>query len=220
MQTDPRVIQVTGRGVLRLTPDTTRLTITLRGTCPEYEQAIAASARDTQGRKELIAGLGFARDSLRTLSFDVTTEDESIRDPNGDYRQQLVGYQFTHATRLEFPRDNGLLGRLLYALGHGEAAPELVISYTVRDREGAKNRLLGQAVADARAKAEVLARAAGVPLSELLRIDYTRGEPDLEVRPMARPLRAMASAAPGYHIDIQPDDIEVSDTVTVVWAMG
>ena len=156
MQTDPRVIQVTGRGVLRLTPDTTRLTITLRGTCPEYEQAIAASARDTQGLKELIAGLGFARDSLRTLSFDVTTEYESIRDPNGDYRQRLVGYQFTHATKLEFPRDNGLLGRLLYALGHGEAAPELVISYTVRDREGAKNRLLGQAVADARARAEVL----------------------------------------------------------------
>ena len=75
-------------------------------------------------------------------------------------------------------------------------------------------------MADARAKAEVLAQAAGVPLSELLRIDYTRGEPDLEVRPMARPLRAKASAAPGYHIDIQPDDIEVSDTVTVVWAMG
>ena len=158
MQTDLRVIQVTGRGVLRLTPDTTRLTITLRGTCPEYEQAIAASARDTQGLKELIAGLGFARDSLRTLSFDVTTEYKSIRDPNGDYRQRLVGYQFTHATKLEFPRDHGLLGRLLYALGHGEAAPELVISYTVRDREGAKNRLLAQAVADARAKAEVLAR--------------------------------------------------------------
>lgn len=85
-----------------------------------------------------------------------------------------------------------------------------------------KNTLLGKAVADAKEKAAVLTQAAGSTLKDIQTIDYSWGEIDFEVQPINRNLMMAeclsAPCSPGrYDIDIEPDDIEVSDNVTVVW---
>ena len=131
--------------------------------------------------------------------------------------------RFNHCLKLEFPLDNDRLGRILYALAHSPVSPEFQISYTVRDPEKAKNELLALAVADAREKAEVLTKAAGTSLGTLLSIDYSWGEVSFEVHPMGRMLNAnMETALPkaSYDMSIEPDDIESSDTVTVIWSLG
>ena len=88
----------------------------------------------------------------------------------------------------------------------------------MKDTEEAKNALLGKAVADAKAKAQVLAQAAGVTLKDIQKIDYSWGELDLEVNPMGRMTLAKSCAvANSYDMNIEPDDIQVSDTVTVEW---
>ena len=103
--------------------------------------------------------------------------------------------------------------------------PEFRLSYTVKDPEAAKNELLGRAVADAGEKASVLTKAAGVALKEIQSIDYSWGQIDFEIQPMNRMLMAedccaAPSAGPSYDLDIEPDDIEVSDTVTVIWEIA
>ena len=126
--------------------------------------------------------------------------------------------------KLEFDLDNERLGKLLFALGQSDLKPELRISYTVKDQEAAKNALLGEAVKDAKEKAEVLSRAAGVSLKEIQNINYSWGEVDLEVRPMPAMLASGMTRASkimgSYDLNIQPEDIEVEDTVTVVWEIG
>ena len=37
---------------------------------------------------------------------------------------------------------------------------------------------------------------------------------------MAEDCCAAPASAPGYDLDIEPDDIEVSDTVTVIWEIA
>lgn len=91
------------------------------------------------------------------------------------------------------------------------------------DTEAVKNQLLGKAVEDSKAKALVLAEAAGVTLGELVSVDYSFGEKNLVSEPMSRNMPLMKSAdmvAGSYQMNIQPDDIQVSDTVTVVWQIG
>lgn len=102
--------------------------------------------------------------------------------------------------------------------------PEFRLSYTVSDPEAAKNELLGKAVTDAKDKAAVLTQAAGVTLKGIQSIDYSWGEIDFEYKPMNGMLMAdeclaapMAISGTSYDMDIEPDDIEVSDTVTVLW---
>ena len=217
---DRRTIRVTGRGTLKLRPDVTRLTITLNGHEKDYADTVERSSRDTEALAAAITPLGFERSSLKTLSFDVNARYEGINDKNGNYRRVFKGYEFSHVLKLEFPSDNDLLGRILYALAHSSVDAEFDISYTVKDREAAKNELLGKAVEDAAAKAKVLSDAAGTKLGSIRSIDYSWGEIEMAVRPMNRMMK-MADAAEeqafGCPIDIEPDDITVSDTVTVVW---
>ena len=221
-----RTIRVTGKGQIKVKPDTTRITISLEGTWPEYGETLRHSSQDTERLKDVLSAFGFERSDLKTLNFNVETEYESYKD-RGTYKQRLIGYRFTHMMKVEFPSDNDRLGKVLYALANCPLKPEFRLSYTVSDPEAAKNDLLGKAVTDAKEKASVLTQAAGVTLKDIQSIDYSWGEIDFEYRPMNRMLmadeylaRPMAAESPSYDMDIEPDDIEVSDTVTVLWEIG
>ena len=218
-----RTIRVTGKGQLKIRPDMTRVTMTLNGTCKEYGETLRCSSEDTDALKDVLSGFGFERSDLKTLSFSVDTEYESYRDENNDYKQRFVGYSFHHVLKVEFESDNVRLGKILYALANCKVKPEFYISYTVKDPEAAKNLLLGKAVADAKEKAAVLARSGGVMLKDIQSIDYSWGEIDFECRPMRGDVLMACDEAPmakRCDLDIEPDDINVSDTVTVLWEIG
>ena len=217
-----KTIRVTGKGQLKVHPDTTRITMTLEGTFPKYEEALRRSSQDTEKLKDLISTFGFQRSDLKTLHFGVDTDYESYRDKQGNYKQRFAGYKFQHVLKVEFPSDNERLSKVLYALGNIPLKPELRLSYTVSDPESAKNELLARAVSDAKAKAVVLSGAAGVPLRDIQSIDYSWGEINFEVSPMrSMPVMCREEAInPAYSMDIEPDDIDLSDTVTVVWEIG
>ena len=220
-----RTIQITGRGLLRLKADTTRITLTIGGLEKEYADALDESTKATEGLKDLFEQYGFKRSDLKTLNFDVNPEYEGY-DDKGTWRQRFTGYRYRHTLKLDFPSDRELLGKLLYAIARSSAKPEFHITYTVHDPEKAKNELIGLAVADAKAKAIVLTMAAGTELLAIQSIVYSRGEPVFEVRPMNRMMAAKgamveeASMDSGYNLDIEPDDIEVFDTVTIVWEIA
>ena len=98
--------------------------------------------------------------------------------------------------------------------------PEFRISFILSDPEEAKNELLGKAVTDAKEKAEVLSRAAGLRLGEIQSIDYSWGRIDFEfsdVNYCLSPADRTLEDSRAMDIDIDPDDIQVSDTVTVIW---
>ena len=123
--------------------------------------------------------------------------------------------------KVEFPSDNERLGKILYGLSASPVSPEFRISYVVSDPEAKKNELLEKAVQDARTKAEVLTRAAGVTLKDIWSIDYSWGEVDFEVRPMNElPMLSKIDAEASFKMDIEPDDIDMSDTVTVTWEVA
>ena len=217
-----RTIRITGKGQIKVKPDMTRIALSLEGTYPEYGETLRRSAEDTEQLKDLLAEFGFERSDLKTLNFSVDTVYESYKYKD-TYKQRFAGYKFHHLMKVEFESDNDRLGKVLYALANSPVKPEFRLSYTVKDREAAKNELLGKAVTDAKKKASVLTKAACVTLKEIQSIDYSWGEIDFEVQPMNRMLMAdlpMMDDAESYAMDIEPDDIEVSDTVTVIWEIA
>lgn len=221
-----RTIRVTGKGQIKVKPDTTRITMTLEGTYPEYGKALRHSSLNTEQLKDVLSAFGFERSDLKTLNFNVETEYENYKDKD-TYKQRFVGYKFRHMMKVEFLSDNERLGKVLYALANCPVKPEFHLSYTVSDPEAAKNELLGKAVTDAKEKAYVLTQAAGVAQKDIQSIDYSWGEIDFECHPMSGMLMAdkclaapMVADGGSYDMDIEPDDIEVSDTVTVLWEIA
>ena len=215
-----RTIRVTGKGQIKVRPDTTRIIMSLEGLYKDYNETLRLSSQDTETLKDILSGFGFERSDLKTLNFSVDTEYESYKDRDGSYKQRFTGYRYRHMLKVEFDSDNERLGKILYALANGNVRPEFRISYTVKDPEATKNTLLGKAVKDSREKASVLTEAAGIGLKDIQSIDYSWGEIDFEYRPMDGGIlaeRCMAEPTAAYSLDIEPDNIEVSDTVTVVW---
>jgi len=216
-----KTMRVTGKGKLSVKPDMIRLLLDTTKVCPTYEEALRRSSEQTEELKNCFEKLGFARMNLKTLRFNVDTEYENYRDENNVWKNRFLGYRFTHNMKLEFDADNERLGRVLYRLAQTECCPEFRIHYTVKDTEAAKNKLLAKAVADSKGKAKVLAEAAGVTLGDIVTIDYSWGELEIFSAPVERCMMSAANdAADSYRMDIEPDDIDVTDKVTVVWEIG
>ena len=215
-----RTIRVTGKGMIKVHPDMTRITMTLEGVYPAYDDTLRHSSEDTERLKDVLSPFGFDRSDLKTVNFSVDTEYDSYKE-KGVYKQRFIGYKFRHTLKVEFESDNERLGKVLYALANSSVRPEFRLSYTVKDPEAVKNVLLGKAVTDAKEKASVLTKAAGTTLKDIQTIDYSWEEIDFEFRPMNRDLMPgegarMAMSSDSYDMDIEPDDIEVSDTVSIV----
>ena len=73
---------------------------------------------------------------------------------------------------------------------------------------------------DAKEKARVLTQAAGVVLGSIQNIDYSWGEIEFKMRPVQNMMMADAlpiGAQGSYDLDIEPDEEEVTDTVSIIW---
>lgn len=216
-----RTIRVTGKGQIRVHPDMTRIMITLKDRYKDYSEALRHSAEDTESLRDILNGLGFERSDLKTLHFDVETKYEYVDEKR--YKRCFDGYEYKHIMKVDFDSDNKLLGRVLYALANSAVSPEFQIRYFVKDQEAAKSIMLANAVADAREKATALSQSAGVVLKDIQTIDYSWGEVRFESRLMecaSGEVCCGPSPEGCYDMDIEPDDIDASDNVTVVWEIA
>ena len=214
-----RTITIKGIGKLSLKPDQTVVSLSLKTTDKSYDTAMELSAAHLAQLREALAGIGFAKDDLKTSNFNVDTAYESERNKNGDYKRVFIGYCVTHQLKLEFDFESQRLARTLGAIAACIAEPELNVQFTVKDKEVVDAALLQSACVNAKAKAEILTKASGVTLGELVSIDYNWGELHLFSQTqydMEDDCMRMASAAP-TSIEIEPDDIDISDSVTFVW---
>ena len=215
-----RTIRVTGKGKISVSPDTIKLNISAEGVFKDYAETVSKASEETSLIKEAISNAGLDPKDLKTSHFGVDTEYERYRDKRDDWRRKFVGYKYQHRLNIKFPNDNEILGRVLYQLANCPVSVEFSIEHTVKDVEAVKNELLGKAVEDSKAKAEVLSKAAGVKLDGVLTIDYSWGELEIYSRPMEYSGEIMMDSIKCCNIDIEADDIDVQDTVTVVWRIA
>ena len=216
-----RTITVTGTGKLKLRPDYTVVSLSLKAADMLYDRAMDKAASQQAQLHKALAAVGFAKEDLKTTDFQVNTEYESERDQNGNYRQKFAGYCVRHRLKAEFPLDTAYLSKILGAISSCIAEPELDIRFTVRDSNAVNAALLESACANAKTKEEILARASGASLALLLYIDYSFREQDLysPTRYGAENTHMMKACTAPSSIAIEPDDIDVSDSVTFVWEL-
>ena len=215
-----RTITVKGTGHVSARPDYITLALSLTAADMEYEKAMEDGSRRIGLLEDAARRAGFAKGDLKTISFHVNTQYESVPDRNGTYQRRFAGYACVYRLKLAFDFDSGRLAAVLAAIADSKADPELNISFSLRDPAAVGEELLAGAAASARAKAEVLCRASGVELGQLLSIDYnwdelsilsrTRFEMEDSVVPM---MAAKSRALP----EMEPDDIDLSDTACFVW---
>lgn len=211
----PRTITVRGTGNVSVKPDFTEVTMNMSARNYDYEKTMEIASEQVDEIKNALCGIGFENEDVKTTSFDVHPRFESIKDAQGNYKRQFEGYECRHDLKIEFDFDMKMLSRVLSSLSKCEATPEFEVQFTIKDKELIKSQLLENAVANALNNANILAKASQVTLGNIISINYNWGELHL-YSDTSYDMTEQCLAAPKC-IDIEPDDIDVSDGVTIVW---
>ena len=202
-----RTISVTGTGTVEAAPDIATLTI---GVTTQGDTAAAALAANTASVEAVMARLAAAGLEPR----DMQTSNLSLYPNWSDPASSTPAMTSFVASNLLTIRVRQLdaLGAVLDAAVTDGANTLNGLTFGLADPEPALNEARKEAVADARAKAELLAAAAGVTLGPILQISESGAANDPV--PM---FRAEASAAP---VPVSGGELGLSASVTIQYAIS
>jgi uncharacterized protein YggE len=206
-QTAPRSLTMTGQGTVMAAPDTVTLSAGVASEAATAASALAANNSRMQAVLAVLAKQGVAPKDIQTENFSVAPQ---YANSNDGQPQRLTGYRVANdvMVRLE---DVGKLGPVLDALVGAGANQINGINFTIRDSAALLTEARQQAVADAKARAQTYAAAAGVTLGPILSISEsdTGG-----MRPlyMAAPMIRAAKSVP-----VAMGQESLSASVSIVW---
>jgi uncharacterized protein len=179
-------ITVIGEAVRRVSPEGAEILVEITATAPTAAQALRENHLKTTQAMQSVAGSGVQPADLQTISFNVYSLFAPLMQglppygaipqlgqgafapfaggapvsPSGQTDIQFGSYQARNTLRLHV-RDSGRVGEIVDALTKAGAAVAGAFSLKVSDEGQARRAALEAAARDARAKAEVLASAAG-----------------------------------------------------------
>lgn len=214
-----RTIIVKGVGTASTPPDLTVISLKIVEKAREYVDSVNGANKRIEKLQTAIVSVGFAKENLKTLSFNARTNYENYRDEDGSLKHRFEGYACEYYLKLSMDFDNKRLSETLEAIANSGANAEQSIEFTVKEPEKVSAQLLKAATENARQKAEVLCAASGVTLGELVNIDYNWSDISIHSASVySEQFRGMNDAVPAAAMpEFEPDDIRSSDTATFVW---
>jgi hypothetical protein len=203
---DTRTMAMTGHGETRGAPDLAQVTAGVTTTAPTAAQALSANSNRMKTVFAALEKLGVPERNIQTTNFFVSPQYS-----NGDNNapRRLTGYQVNNDVTVRI-EDVGKLGSTLDALVAAGANQINGVSFSIQNATPLLAKARGDAVADARARAETYAKAAGVSLGPILSISEGGAEP------MPRPMYRMEALQAGA-TRIAPGEQSVTADVTLVW---
>ena len=204
----PSHISTSASGEARVTPDRATIFIGVQSRAATASAASADNARRQRAVLDTLRVLGISGDRVSTLNYNVAPEMQYS--PSGQTAPKVTGYVVTNTVRAEVVKleDVGRVIDAALAKGANELSS---LQFYSSKADSARRAALAVAVANARADAETLARAAGGSLGAL--IELTTGE--MPLRPVAEMAMARVAAAPRTPIEAGQQTVEA--TVTARW---
>ncbi len=219
-----RTITVKGRAFVKSPADMTVVRASVDGIAPTFSKALEAVSESTTLFKDAAEDAGIKRDTLKTSNFSVSQhfKEKKVgvdKDGRAVYKKFADGFSYHQDFRFEFPNDNGLLTKLVNNILDNGIAPRINLDFVNSDPETAKNEALRRATENAMKEARMIVEAAGARLGHLLEVkrggsyDYDDDD-DYRYR-----RRSSIECCDNIcaKIDIDPEDVSTSDSVTLTW---
>ena len=195
-------ITVNGTGVVRAVPDRADLWFGVESQGRTATAALAANGVEMRRVIAALRGAGIAAADLQTQQVSLSPR---YSNDGGD----IIGYSAQNAVSARI-RDLDLVGAAIDAAVGAGANQVSGPSLSRSDQTELYRSALRASVADARAKAQTIATAAGVALGSVVTVTETGGAP----MPVAEKGAATADSTP-----IEPGTQEIQASVTVTFAV-
>lgn len=206
---DPRTLTMTGQGEVKAAPDQVSVSAGVTTSAPTAAAALATNTRQMATVFAALTRLGVADKNIQTTNFSVSPQ---YAGGANNEPPRLTGYQVNNEVQLLLT-DVSKLGAALDALVSAGANQMNGITFSIQDPAPLLTRARADAVADATARAQTYAKAAGVTLGPIQSISEG-GE--AAPRPvMYAPMMLRASKA----VPVAAGQQSVSADVTIIWAL-
>ena len=206
-----KLMKVQGKGRLAVEPDIVTMSFDVETKSHDYAETLRKLNTRTEDLRTSMKTAGIDRTELKTTNFNVSIDTQY---KGGEHI--FAGYSASHCLQIELPVDKELMNRILRHIAKGHSGAKIKISFSVKDKETLRKRVLAEAVRVAKTNASALAEAAGVTLGKIHQIDYGWAEIhiyDREASMVCQP----ALESPDYDADIEPEDVVSEDNVTLVY---
>ncbi len=210
-----RKLQITGKGSLAISPDIVILAFAVKVHEWEYGKTINRLNDKVEQLRKLLDSEKLDRKSLKTKDFSVN-RDTNYNKKTENY--EFNGFKASHNLELELPLDQGLLNNLLSKIAGSLDDLNFQINFGVKDPAPHQRQLLQNAIQKATENAALIAETSGVQLREIMDIDCTVRE--IQIRSRGYEHRLYSTEEAVYEAatpDFEPDDIDVSESITITW---
>ncbi|AZL60279.1 DUF541 domain-containing protein [Tabrizicola piscis] len=203
----PPMITVTGTGTVEAAPDIATLSIGVTTQGETAAEALSANSAALDAVMARLTAAGIAAPDMQTSNLSLNPnwtgyESSSVSGPT------ISGYVASNILTIRLRQLDGL-GAVLDAAVADGANTLNGLTFGLADPKPALDEARKEAVADARARAELLAAAAGVKLGRVISI--SEGVVPTDPAPM---FRAEASAAP---VPVAGGEVGLSASVTIFY---
>jgi uncharacterized protein YggE len=210
----PETVSVTGTGHATLVPDRFTFTVGVQTQAPTVEEAVNANNAKIAAAVAALKKAGATDAEVRTAGFSIY--------PQQDYSQgqmpRLLGYQVSNSVTVT-KKQIGEAGRLLQVAIAAGVNTAGGIQFEVSDPTRGRDQGLKAAFDDARAKAALLASAAGRTLGRAIAITEGTGAGEV-VRPMMARGAVMAQAKMEVSdVPVESGTQELTFTISAVFEM-
>ncbi len=205
-------LQANGTGEVMVTPDIAVVTIGVTSQAAEASAALAANSADLARAIAAIKAASVDERDIATSGFSINPVYEQADNRPSDRPPAIVGYRVTNQVRVTV-RDIAKSGGLLDAVVSAGATQVNGIAFDISDRKAAANDAIRAAIADARARAELMADAADLRLVRILTINA--GE-----NGGRGPIMAFDMAAKGAPVPVMPGQTSVTANAEIVWEVA
>ena len=206
-------LQANGSGEVKVVPDIAVVSIGVTARAKEASAALQQNSADLAKAIAAIKAAGVADKDIGTSGFSIDPLYQRSDNQPSDQAPAIVGYEVVNQVHVTV-RDIAKSGPLLDAVVNAGANRVGGISFDISDRKAAENDAIRAAIADAHAKAELMADAAGLRLVRILSLSANAGggpRPPMEFRAMAK------AAAP---TPVLPGEQSVTANADIVWEVA
>ena len=201
-----RLITVTGHGTVAVAPDTAMIRIGVTSQAKTAHEASAANAQQMTKVLSAIEQSGIAKKDIQTSQLSLQPQYDA---KNGTNR--LLGFQVTNRITVRIRNIGNLPAILDKAISAG--ANEMSgIEFLVSGESKLLDEARADAIADARRKAELYAKAAGAKVGKVVAITEQGSSPP------PRPFQALRSS--GGAVPVAPGQQMLRATVTVSYELA
>ena len=212
---ETRTISVDGTSVIKAMPDRATVNISIESTAKDAKEASAQNAIVMNKIQKDIMALAITKDNIKTTNYNLYPLYN--RKDNG--RQEITGYSVSN--QITVTVDNiDIVGNIIDTAINAGANSVNSVEFSLKDPQSYKDKVLVQAINDAKRKADIIAKTLGKNVVNVVSVNSNNSYIEARTFNSMMYAKAADSAAVGASSPIQAGDISVKANVSIVFEIN